>query len=178
MEPPRTAVETLGGDAAEASREALDLAVAAGGRLDVHGPAHPLRRRAGRPGRSPAPAPASRCPRRYYHACRLSPRSPARGCRDLGIGRGLSNLAQVFGQLLGEVSKRNNVDVEALCKSVEHGTDSPALFHGHAIARQRAMRKRLAQNRVTVPRPLRYNCDETQRVLDIVLSSMACRCCI
>lgn len=87
-------------------------------------------------------------------------------------------MARVFGQLLGEVSKRDNVDVEALCKSVGHGTDSPALFHGHAIARQRAMRKRLAQNRVTVPRPLRYNCDETQRVLDIVLSSMACRCCI
>ncbi len=42
MEPPRTAVETLGGDAAEAPREALDLAVAAVDRLDVHGPAHPL----------------------------------------------------------------------------------------------------------------------------------------
>ena len=41
MEPTRTAVETLGDDAAEASREALDLAVAAGGRLDVHGPVHP-----------------------------------------------------------------------------------------------------------------------------------------
>ena len=47
MEPTRTAVETLGGDAAEASREALDPAVAAVDRLDVHGPAHPLRRRAG-----------------------------------------------------------------------------------------------------------------------------------
>ncbi len=66
MEPPRTAVETLGGDAAEAPREALDLAVAAGGRLDVHGSAHPLAGGAvdalarmpstGRPGRSPPPA--------------------------------------------------------------------------------------------------------------------------
>ncbi len=28
--------------AVEAAQEALDLAVAAGGRLDVHGPAHPL----------------------------------------------------------------------------------------------------------------------------------------
>ncbi len=42
MEPPQIAVETLGGDAAEASQEALDLAVAAVDRLDVHGPAHPL----------------------------------------------------------------------------------------------------------------------------------------
>ncbi len=37
MEPTRTAVEMLGGDAAEASREALDPAVAAGDRLDVQG---------------------------------------------------------------------------------------------------------------------------------------------
>ncbi len=42
MEPPRTAVEKLGGDAAEASQEALDLAVATVDRLDVHGPAPPL----------------------------------------------------------------------------------------------------------------------------------------
>ena len=42
METPQIAVETLGGDAAEAPQEALDLAVAAGGRLDVHGPAHPF----------------------------------------------------------------------------------------------------------------------------------------
>ena len=42
MEPPQIAVETLGGDAAEAPREALDLAVATVDRLDVHGPAHPL----------------------------------------------------------------------------------------------------------------------------------------
>ena len=38
MEPAQIAVETLGGDAAEAPQEALDLAVAAGGLLDVHGP--------------------------------------------------------------------------------------------------------------------------------------------
>ena len=36
MEPPEVAVEVLGGDAAEASQEALDLAVAAVDRLDVH----------------------------------------------------------------------------------------------------------------------------------------------
>ena len=42
MEPPQIAVEALGGDAAGALREALDLAVAAVDRLDVHGAAHPL----------------------------------------------------------------------------------------------------------------------------------------
>ncbi len=42
MKPPRTAVQAFGGNAAETPQEALDLAVAAGGRLDVHGPAHPL----------------------------------------------------------------------------------------------------------------------------------------
>ena len=36
MEPPEIAVEVPGGDAAEAAQEALDLAVAAGDRLDVH----------------------------------------------------------------------------------------------------------------------------------------------
>ncbi len=36
MEPPRTAVQALGGDAAEASQETLDLAVATVCRLDVH----------------------------------------------------------------------------------------------------------------------------------------------
>ncbi len=45
MEPPQIAVQALGGDTAEALREALDLAVAAVDRLDVHGPANPLRRR-------------------------------------------------------------------------------------------------------------------------------------
>ncbi len=47
MEPPRIAVQAFGGDAAEAPQEALDLAVAAGGRLDVHGPASPARQRSG-----------------------------------------------------------------------------------------------------------------------------------
>ena len=42
MEPPEIAVEVLGGDAAEASQEALDLAVAAVDRLDVQGAADPL----------------------------------------------------------------------------------------------------------------------------------------
>ncbi len=42
MEPPQIAVETLGGDAAEASQEVLDLVVATVDRLNVHGPAHPL----------------------------------------------------------------------------------------------------------------------------------------
>ncbi len=42
MEPPRTAVEILGGDAAEAPQEALDLAVAAVDRLDVQGAVHPF----------------------------------------------------------------------------------------------------------------------------------------
>ncbi len=40
MKPPQIAVQVLGGDAAEASRDVLDLAVAAGGRLDVCGPVH------------------------------------------------------------------------------------------------------------------------------------------
>ena len=38
MEPPQIAVQVLGGDAPEAAQEALDLAVAAVDRLDVHGP--------------------------------------------------------------------------------------------------------------------------------------------
>ena len=42
MEPPEIAVEVLGGDAAEAAQEALDLAVAAVDRLDVQGSADPL----------------------------------------------------------------------------------------------------------------------------------------
>ena len=42
MEPPEIAVEVLGGDAAEAPQEALDLAVAAVDRLDVQGAANPL----------------------------------------------------------------------------------------------------------------------------------------
>ena len=42
MEPPEIAVEVLGGDAAEAAQEALDLAVAVVGRLDVHRTAHPF----------------------------------------------------------------------------------------------------------------------------------------
>ena len=42
MEPPEIAVEVLGGDAAEASQEALDLAVTAVDRLDVQGAADPL----------------------------------------------------------------------------------------------------------------------------------------
>ena len=39
MEPHQIAVETLGGDAAEAPQEVLDLAVAAVDRLDVQGAA-------------------------------------------------------------------------------------------------------------------------------------------
>ena len=42
MEPPKAAVKTLVCDTAERPQEALELAVAAGGRLDVHGPAHPF----------------------------------------------------------------------------------------------------------------------------------------
>ena len=42
MEPPEMAVEVLGGDAAEASQEALDLEVAAVDGLDVQGAADPL----------------------------------------------------------------------------------------------------------------------------------------
>ncbi len=41
MEPAQIAVPAFGGDAAEAAQETLDLAVATGGRLDVHGPARP-----------------------------------------------------------------------------------------------------------------------------------------
>ena len=42
MEPPEIAVEVLGCDAAEASQEPLDLAVAAVDRLDVQGAARTL----------------------------------------------------------------------------------------------------------------------------------------
>ena len=42
MEPPQIAVEVLGGDAAPPAQEALDLAVAAVDRLDVHSAPDPL----------------------------------------------------------------------------------------------------------------------------------------
>ena len=46
MEPSEVAVGTLGRDAAEAQQEALDRAVAAGGRLDVQSAVHLLARQA------------------------------------------------------------------------------------------------------------------------------------
>ena len=42
MEPPKAAVKIFGCDSAERPQEALELAVVAGGRLDVPGPAHPF----------------------------------------------------------------------------------------------------------------------------------------
>lgn len=42
MEPPQVAVEVLGGDAAACAQEALDLAVAAVDRLNVHRAPDPL----------------------------------------------------------------------------------------------------------------------------------------